>query len=105
VSRRSQEEAGSLPGTHSACHAPLVVGLVSLAQLSNLGQRTQEVQAGALVPSSQLATVRRAFLQTRVDALADELLPKSCAEDVEHQAYVKDVDATELQTVVSRFRY
>jgi methyl-accepting chemotaxis protein len=77
-----------------ACVVALVVGLVALAQLSNLEQHTQEVQAEALVPSSQLAAVRRAFLQTRVDALADEMLPKSSAEDVEHQTYLKDVETT-----------
>jgi len=76
-----------------ACVVALVVGLVSLAQLSALEQRTQEVQAEALVPASQLAAVRRAFLQTRIDALADETLPKASAEDVEHQTYLKDVEA------------
>ncbi|MCU1604900.1 MAG: chemotaxis sensory transducer [Modestobacter sp.] len=75
-----------------ACVVALVVGMVALAQLSNLQQRTEEVQVEALVPASQLAAVRRAFLQTRVDALADELLPKTGAEDVEHQAFLKDVE-------------
>src|SRR4051812_35764567 len=82
-----------LTAVATACVVALVVGLVALAQLSNLEQRTQEVQAEALVPASQLAAVRRAFLQTRIDALADELLPKASAEDVEHQAYLADVDA------------
>jgi methyl-accepting chemotaxis protein len=76
-----------------ACVVALVVGLVSLARLSDLEQRTQEVNVEALAPASQLAAVRRAFLQTRIDALADEVLPKATAEDVEHQTYLKDVDA------------
>jgi methyl-accepting chemotaxis protein len=76
-----------------ACVVALLLGLVSLAQLSNLEQRTQEVNAEALVPAGQLAAVRRAFLQTRIDALADEVLPKASAEDAEHKAYLADVAA------------
>jgi methyl-accepting chemotaxis protein len=76
-----------------ACVVALVVGVVSLVQLGELEQRSQEVNAEALVPASQLAAVRRAFLQTRIDALADEVLPKAGADDVEHQTYLADVDA------------
>src|SRR4051812_49956762 len=60
-----------------ACVVALVVGIVSLAQLGQLERRSAEVHTQALIPSSQLAEVRRAFLQTRIDALADELLPKA----------------------------
>src|SRR3954452_16503283 len=76
-----------------ACVVALVVGVVSLVQLGELEQRSQEVNAEALVPASQLAAVRQAFLQTRIDALADEVLPKASAEDLEHQAYLADVQA------------
>ncbi|SNR76335.1 Four helix bundle sensory module for signal transduction [Blastococcus mobilis] len=64
----------------------LVIGIVGLVQLADLDRRSQEVNTEALVPARQLAEVRRAFLQTRVDALADEMLPKTGPEDVAHQA-------------------
>src|SRR4051794_34441420 len=75
------------------CAVAVLVGVISLGQLSALGQRTHEIKADALVPSSQIAEVRRAFLQTRIDALADELLPKSGATDTAHEAYLADVAA------------
>lgn len=50
-----------------ACSVALVVGIVSLVQLGQLAQRTRDVNAQALVPASQLAEIRRDFLQTRVD--------------------------------------
>ncbi len=77
-----------------ACVVALTVGLLALTQLSALAERSEEVHDEALVPSMQLAEVRRAFLQTRVDALADEVLPKG-PEDVEHQAYLADVEAVD----------
>jgi hypothetical protein len=46
----------------------------------------------ALVPSMQLAEIRRASLQTRVDALVDELPREAGAQDAAHQAYLVDVD-------------
>ncbi len=62
----------------------LPIGLVALRELAGLEQRSAEIHSEALVPSMQLAEIRRAYLQTRVDALADELLPKG-PQDVEHQ--------------------
>jgi len=76
-----------------ACVVALVVGIVSLAQLGALQQRSQDIKTNGLVPSNQIAEVRRAFLQTRIDALADELIPKSGGEDAAHTAYVADIDA------------
>ena len=55
----------------------------------------------ALVPSNQIAEVRRAFLQTRIDALADELLPKTGTEDTAHQAYLADIDAMDAAVAAS----
>jgi methyl-accepting chemotaxis protein len=75
-----------------ACVVALTVGLLALGQLADLERRSEEVATEALVPSMQLAEIRRAYLQTRVDALADELVPKG-PEDVEHQAYLADVEA------------
>ncbi|SHN87395.1 methyl-accepting chemotaxis protein [Geodermatophilus obscurus] len=75
-----------------ACVVALTIGLVALRELAGLEQRSAEIHSEALVPSMQLAEIRRAYLQTRVDALADELVPKG-PEDVEHQAYLADVEA------------
>ena len=75
-----------------ACIVALVVGILSLTQLSNLQQRTADVQAQGLVPTSQMAAIRRAFLQTRIDAVADELIPGSNDEGPEHKAFLADVD-------------
>ena len=78
-----------------ACVVALVIGIVSLVQLGELEQRSHDVNTQALVPTGQLAEIRRGFLQTRIDALADEMLPKASAEDAEHKAYLADVDAVE----------
>jgi methyl-accepting chemotaxis protein len=59
-----------------ACLVALLVGVLGLVQLGALQQRSQEIKTQALVPSNQIAEVRRAFLQTRIDALADEMLPR-----------------------------
>src|SRR3954468_14239116 len=76
-----------------ACVVALLVGIVGLVQLGELQQRSREIQSDALVPSTQIAEVRRAFLQTRIDALADELLPKTGGEDTAHKAYLADIEA------------
>src|SRR4051794_31391665 len=76
-----------------ACVVALLVGIVGLVQLGELQQRSRQIQSDALVPSTQIAEVRRAFLQTRIDALADELLPKTGAEDTAHKAYLADIEA------------
>src|SRR3954447_15112911 len=75
-----------------ACVVALLVGIVGLVQLGELQQRSRQIQSDALVPSTQIAEVRRAFLQTRIDALADELLPKTGAEDTAHKAYLADIE-------------
>ena len=59
----------------AACVVALTVGIVGVLQLGALQQRSQEINTDALVPSNQIAEVRRAFLQTRIDALADEVIP------------------------------
>ena len=76
-----------------ACAVALVVGVVGLAQLGALQQRSQEINTDALVPSNQIAEVRRAFLQTRIDALADELLPDAAARAKAHDLYLADLEA------------
>jgi methyl-accepting chemotaxis protein len=82
-----------LTGVTVACLVALLIGVLGLVQLGALQQRSQEIKTNALVPSNQIAEVRRAFLQTRIDALADELLPKSGGVDVAHTAYEADLTA------------
>jgi len=82
-----------LTAVATACLVALVVGVVGLAQLSDLEQRSADVNAQALVPTGHLAQVRRAFLQTRIDALADELMPGATDDGPEHQAYLADAEA------------
>jgi methyl-accepting chemotaxis protein len=76
-----------------ACVVALLIGVLGLVQLGALQQRSQDINTDGLAPSNQIAEVRRAFLQTRVDALADELLPKSGPEDTAHLAYLADIEA------------
>jgi methyl-accepting chemotaxis protein len=76
-----------------ACVVALVIGILALLQLGALQQRSADIKTDALVPSNQIAEVRRAFLQTRVDALADELLPKSGPTDTAHELYLADIEA------------
>jgi hypothetical protein len=76
-----------------ACLVALLIGVVGLVQLGSLEQRTREIEPDALIPSTQIAEVRRAFLQTRIDPLADELLPRTGTQDTAHEAYLADVDA------------
>ncbi|MDP9406398.1 MAG: methyl-accepting chemotaxis protein, partial [Actinomycetota bacterium] len=81
-----------LAGVLVASAVAVGVGGLSVHSLGRLHERAVEIQDEALVPTAQLADVRRAFLQTRIDALADELLPKTGGEDVEHAAYLADVE-------------
>jgi methyl-accepting chemotaxis protein len=82
-----------LSAVATACVVALVIGVVGLVQLSALEQRSAHVSAQGLEPTGDLAQVRRSFLQTRIDALADELMPGASDEGPEHQAYLADVDA------------
>ena len=75
-----------------ACVVAAVVGVVGLVQLSHLQQRAADVQAQGLVPTGQMAAIRRAFLQTRIDAVADELIPGASDAGPEHKAFQTDVD-------------
>ena len=69
-----------------ACLVALLIGVLGLVQLGNLQQRSEDIKTNALVPSNQIAEVRRAFLQTRIDALADELVPSKDAQATAHEA-------------------
>jgi methyl-accepting chemotaxis protein len=76
-----------------ACLVAVLIGAVGLVQLGALAQRSNDIRTDALVPSNQIAEVRRSFLQTRIDALADELLPSAEARLKAHEAYLADIEA------------
>jgi methyl-accepting chemotaxis protein len=76
-----------------ACLVALLIGVLGLMQLGNLQQRSEDIKTNALVPSNQIAEVRRAFLQTRIDALADELVPSKDAQATAHELYLADIKA------------
>jgi methyl-accepting chemotaxis protein len=76
-----------------ACVVALAIGLIGLGQLGALEQRARDIRTDALVPSTQIAEVRRAFLQTRVDALADELMPSADARAKSHDLYLADIES------------
>jgi len=82
-----------------ACAVALTVGMVGLTQLAALAQRSRDVNTQALLTVSELAEVRRDFLQTRLDGLADERLPS--ASGTEHTAYRTDVDAVNAALAAS----
>jgi methyl-accepting chemotaxis protein len=73
------------------------VGGMAVHSLGSLNAGTQQVRTDAMVPREQLAELRRAFLQTRLDALADEMIATSDA-DAEHQAYLKDLQDVDAAT-------
>ena len=69
--------------------AALVVGIVGIDQVEHVKADTVAIRDQGLTVVRQTETLRRAFLQTRLDALADELLATSDA-DTEHQSYLSD---------------
>jgi methyl-accepting chemotaxis protein len=73
-----------------ACVVALVIGVVGLAQLGALQQRSQDINTRALAPTDEMAQIRRTFLQTRIDSLADELIADPSG--AEHTAFLGDVD-------------
>jgi methyl-accepting chemotaxis protein len=68
-----------------------LVGIVSIVEFGRLNNRVTEISEHGVVPVEQLAAVRRAVLQTRIDALADEYL----GTDEEHRAYLADLDTVD----------
>jgi methyl-accepting chemotaxis protein len=74
-----------------------LAGAFAFQSLAALNHGIQEIRTDAMLPREQLAELRRAILQTRIDALADELLAKSDA-DAEHVAYLKDLQDVDAAT-------
>jgi len=64
------------------------VGLLSLTRMSGIAGDAENIRSRGLEPVAQVNLVRRAFLQTRVDALADEMQP---LDGPEHEAFLTDV--------------
>jgi methyl-accepting chemotaxis protein len=80
-----------LTAVGTACLVALLIGIMGLIQLGDLQQRSVDIKTHALTPERDMAQIRRTFLQTRVDGLADELIPKTGTADAEHTAYLADV--------------
>ncbi|HEX2894304.1 MAG TPA: methyl-accepting chemotaxis protein [Marmoricola sp.] len=81
-----------LSGVIAACLGMTVITWVAISGLSSLHAGQERMQAEAVVPLTKFDEVRRAYLQTRVDALADEFVADT--NGVEHTAYLADVQAT-----------
>ncbi|MGC9669096.1 methyl-accepting chemotaxis protein [Planosporangium sp. 12N6] len=77
-----------------ACLTTGLVLAVALARMATLRDSAQQIRDGAITPIVNLSEIRRAFLQTRVDSLADQTMATD-ASSPEHQAYLKDVTAME----------
>ena len=71
----------------AAIFVAVTVGVTAIVQFNQLGTRTQAINTGALVPLAKLGEVRRAVLQSRIDAVADDLLNNG----TEHQLYLTDL--------------
>ena len=75
-----------------ACLGMLVIAAASLSHLSQMRDSARAMNDRAVVPLTALDQVRRAYLQTRIDALADEWVGGSDA-GAEHRAYLADAEA------------
>src|SRR5664280_2207482 len=69
-----------------ACLGMLVIAFTATFHLGQLRDSARAMNVQAVVPLNRMDEVRRAYLQTRVDALADELLATR-ASDVEPVSY------------------
>ncbi|WP_121254650.1 methyl-accepting chemotaxis protein [Nocardioides ferulae] len=68
------------------------IGGVSVMQMGKLADEAAAIEREGLEPIAHIGLVRQAFLQTRVDALADEMATE---EGPAHEAYLADVEAME----------
>ncbi|NJC72818.1 methyl-accepting chemotaxis protein [Planosporangium thailandense] len=75
-----------------ACLTTGVVLIVSLIHMATLRDSARQIQTEAISPMLKVSEVRRAYLQSRVDSLADQTLATD-ASSTEHQAWLKDVTA------------
>jgi methyl-accepting chemotaxis protein len=73
--------------------ATLLVAMVGIGRTSSLRDATQAIRDQGLGSANEVANLRRGFLQTRLDALADETLATSDAAP-EHESYLASVEKT-----------
>ncbi|MGZ4556154.1 MAG: HAMP domain-containing protein, partial [Mycobacteriaceae bacterium] len=67
-----------------------VIGQVAIVQLASLDRDAQAIESLGLQPVTEINVVRRAFLQTRIDGLADEM---QATAGPEHDAFLADISA------------
>jgi methyl-accepting chemotaxis protein len=77
-------------GVVAACLGIAVISVVAVTRFADLRDGQEALHASAVQPLVRFDEVRRAYLQTRVDALADEWLAET--NGVEHAAFLNDVD-------------
>jgi methyl-accepting chemotaxis protein len=76
----------------AACLGMLVIAFAAMFYLGHLRDSTAAMNSRSVQPMKTLDEVRRAYLQTRTDALADEWVGRA-GTGVEHQAFLKDLPA------------
>jgi methyl-accepting chemotaxis protein len=75
-----------------ACLGMLVITFAALVQLGELRDSAEAMNTRAVEPMKVMDEVRRAYLQTRTDALADEWVGRS-DQGSDHQAFLADLVA------------
>lgn len=76
------------------------IGQLAMAELASVEDSAQRINTHGVTPTSEMAEIRRNFLQARIDSLADQINP---SEGPEHEAFltdIKNVDAA-LKTFVA----
>jgi methyl-accepting chemotaxis protein len=75
-----------------ACAGMATIGVASVDHLTQLRDSARAMNVRAVAPMKALDEVRRAYLQTRIDALADEWVGAG-DQGVEHKAFQADLGA------------
>ncbi|MDQ1288913.1 MAG: methyl-accepting chemotaxis protein, partial [Actinomycetota bacterium] len=83
-----------LGGILAGCLGMVLITATALISLGDLKDRGEGIHDVSMVTVSRLETIRRLYLQTRIDAFADDMLATGDG-DAEHVAYVADVKAME----------
>jgi len=81
-----------LAAVAAGCLGMLAISVVAVTHLGDLRDSGRSMNTDAVGPMQALDQVRRAYLQTRIDALADEWV-SSVPNGPEHQAYLTDLRA------------
>ena len=80
-----------ITGVLVACIGMIVISIVSISGMSELRSDQEQITDDAIEPLTAFAAVRQAYLQARVDALADAWL--ASPDGAEHKAYLADTKA------------